>query len=1397
VKRRLPSVVIVLASLIGLARAETVFGPETFKPKRGSRLQVFTRTFSVANPNLEYTLRLYNGGIQGELRRVSAAGVVVNDTLVVQPSEVSQAVAFLERRVTLAASNLLVLQVAGPSGSGITVRIDSAQTEPPTIAAAISPPPNLNGWNNTDVTVSFTCGPTPDVTCPPPVVLTQEGANQQVTGTATGTDGRTATVTVLVNIDKTPPVVTGTLNPSPNLSGWNSTDVTVIFAATDGLSGVDPATVTPAATISLEVASEEVQGFAVDLAGNTGQGSVIVNLDRTPPSIVAAAAPPPNANGWNNTDVTVTFMVHDVLSGVESAPDPVVLGSDGAAHVASATVTDQAGNSAAASQVVNIDKSAPTLTIVSPSGGSVIGDDRPEIIVDFSDATSGVDVSSLRITIDGVRLLECQTLAGRATCEPPPLEPGVRSVGAIVKDLAGNTGTAGASFDLVLVVPMEVAITAPAAGLLTRSDHVEVVGSVTPAASQVTVNGVGAVVEGATFRVEQLPIREGVNTITAIARGQNSGLGSASVSITRDTTAPRVAVESPTQGEVVNSSSATVVGIVNDVVVGTVNEENCTVTVSARSGSFQAEVKNRSFVARDVALVPGPNRLVVTATDTAGNVSAPFEVVLERKDAVGQRIRVYSGDGQSGPIRSSLPAPLVVALSDSSGAPLPGRQVSFRVSRGDGTLIAPTAEGRVFTATTDGQGRAEVSFRLGSRAGSGSHRVAAAAAGFAGEVVFSASAVADQPVGVKALSGEMQRGVPGQALPRPFVVFVHDAGGNPVEGATVRFEVIQGDASISGLSSLAAVTNGDGLAEASVTLGQEVGINSTAVRAALEGQPDRAALLTATSLLPGLPENTRVSGIVLDNLDVPIQGATVHIAGTTPLDVTDAQGQFQLAAAPLGTIHLVVDGSTSNRPGTWPKLEFELTTVSGQDNDVGMPIYLLPIDTGSAKTVGGPSDVTLTMANVPGFAVSVAAGSAHCPGGSSQCQASITQVHSDKVPMPPPRGVAPRLVLTVQPPGILFDPPARVTYPNVEGLPPGHVSDFFSFDHDLGQFVSVGTATVSEDGAVVTTDAGVGIVKAGWHFPQPDPPDDSCPTFCDDKNSCTIDTAVDCGCFYEALPDGSGCRDDGNPCTKDVCVAAFCTHPKGEIESVSISLERSEVEPHRFTQVTATVSPVCPATIDFEARPVEGSGGHVQAHHVTPRPTGGFSMPSCGTENGSCAVVYGASPMGGTETLVAKVREKPELSATKELMVLIKDLEQLTASDEWTRIGNTLAHPDAWWGTHGTIVSLMDIARAFLSVTGRLLEINDISLERGGLLDVNGNPKNWSPPHNTHRNGKYADIGILSTKDANGNQLVRMRSEDKPEFRDIFEARCGPLAFIREESAGNGSKHFHIRCESL
>jgi hypothetical protein len=89
-----------------------------------------------------------------------------------------------------------------------------------------------------------------------------------------------------------------------------------------------------------------------------------VNIDKTAPLIEAVPNPLPNANGWNNTDVTVSFSASDALSGVLSSTSPVTLHNEGAAQLVTGNATDRAGNTATVNISINIDKTAPEALVL-------------------------------------------------------------------------------------------------------------------------------------------------------------------------------------------------------------------------------------------------------------------------------------------------------------------------------------------------------------------------------------------------------------------------------------------------------------------------------------------------------------------------------------------------------------------------------------------------------------------------------------------------------------------------------------------------------------------------------------------------------------------------------------------------------------------------------------------------------------------------------------------------------------------------------------------------------------------------------------------------------------------------------------------------------------------------
>src|SRR5665648_1056474 len=166
---------------------------------------------------------------------------------------------------------------AGDNEDPETVEVDITK---PVITGSRDPLPNSFGWNNTDVTVSFSCVDTDPVKFAFKIntvagkTLTKEGKNQSATNTGVLIDaaGNTADpVTVSnINIDKTPPKVTITL-PGTGEYVLNQS-IAAAWSSTDALSGV----VSPASgSVSIDTSSVGTKTFTLpagtvkDKAGNS------------------------------------------------------------------------------------------------------------------------------------------------------------------------------------------------------------------------------------------------------------------------------------------------------------------------------------------------------------------------------------------------------------------------------------------------------------------------------------------------------------------------------------------------------------------------------------------------------------------------------------------------------------------------------------------------------------------------------------------------------------------------------------------------------------------------------------------------------------------------------------------------------------------------------------------------------------------------------------------------------------------------------------------------------------------------------------------------------------------------------------------------------------------------
>lgn len=533
-----------------------------------------------------------------------------------------------------------------------------------------------------------------------------------------------------------------------------------------------------------------------------------------------------------------------------------------------------------------------------------------------------------------------------------------------------------------------ITISQPANLIFLNTSPVTVSGSTGDPAAGVTVNGIQASKNSASFQAS-IPLQEGNNTVTAVATNSNGTTSTQSIQITLDTTPPRVTVDFPLDGSSTIEATTTVSGIVNDIVVGTVNSQQGAVTVNG----IPASVSNRTFTAPNIPLQLGLNTIQVIGRDQTGN-SATTIVKILREAVIQPSIKLISGNNQTGVIGSQLPAPLVVQLLNGS-TPVANAAVIFKVTKNDGFFASAAGNHRLISVNTNAQGQAQASLVLGNRAGVGNNSVEAYAGGFQGTALFTASATTKRASRINVDSGNNQFGPVNQRLVLPFVAVVTDEGFNRIAGVSVTFSVRQGGGSFNGAASFQTVTDGDGRALGVLTLGSQPGQDNNIVEASFQGSTSYPATFSASAKVPGNPTQTTVSGLVLDNSNLPIPGVTMRMFRanlgsnnnqphqvTSPV-VTDAKGIFKISSAPVGVFKLMADGTTAALTGKqYPTLEYDIVTISGQDNSVGMPIYLPALDPLAKVCVNATTGGVLTLPKSPGFSLTILPGSATFPGGS-------------------------------------------------------------------------------------------------------------------------------------------------------------------------------------------------------------------------------------------------------------------------------------------------------------------------------------------------------------------------------------------------------------------------------
>lgn len=274
----------------------SAFGPKVYVRQTGAPVTV-TDSFTVLNPNTQYTLHLVNGGLQDDTADfVSSATVKVNGVLVIAPQDLNQNTTTVDRPVQLQANNTIAVELHGRPGGQVSIQFLGVDNDPPTITVLASPAANAAAWNNTNVNVTFTCA---DITsgvasCTAPLVVTTEGSGQVITGTAVDLAGNTATASVTLNIDKTPPSLT--ISSPINGASVSGSSLTMTGTVTDALSGVAASSVSCngvtagltgssfSCLVPLASGLNNLSVKATDVAGNTTTTAVSVTAQLASPT---------------------------------------------------------------------------------------------------------------------------------------------------------------------------------------------------------------------------------------------------------------------------------------------------------------------------------------------------------------------------------------------------------------------------------------------------------------------------------------------------------------------------------------------------------------------------------------------------------------------------------------------------------------------------------------------------------------------------------------------------------------------------------------------------------------------------------------------------------------------------------------------------------------------------------------------------------------------------------------------------------------------------------------------------------------------------------------------------------------------------------------------------------
>jgi hypothetical protein len=184
-----------------------------------------------------------------------------------------------------------------------------------------------------------------------------DSADASLAGACSDRAGNTsATATISLGYDASPPQVAATPARQPDANGWYNHPLAIGVNASDATSGL--AGCNSLSYSGPDTASASFSGSCTDNAGNTASGgSFSFKYDATPPAVSLSLARGPDSGSWYNHPVDFHASGSDNLSGIASCNSGTIGGGGSVA----ASCTDNAGNVRSAGASVNYDAGAPSI----------------------------------------------------------------------------------------------------------------------------------------------------------------------------------------------------------------------------------------------------------------------------------------------------------------------------------------------------------------------------------------------------------------------------------------------------------------------------------------------------------------------------------------------------------------------------------------------------------------------------------------------------------------------------------------------------------------------------------------------------------------------------------------------------------------------------------------------------------------------------------------------------------------------------------------------------------------------------------------------------------------------------------------------------------------------------